>query len=166
MNYKTNFKTFASRPNASRRPRSRHFTQNLANDAKYLIELDFVYHQRRTKGNRLADGAHEHATLPGLRMHFLGARAWRTGARRKFDCPDEAKIAGIDHLRQTLVSVNPLLERACQARRVAEQVGTSTLVLTTDRAASGHLRQADANVSARKRVASKPKKAAPSGRAS
>ena len=33
---------------------------------------------------------------------------------------------------------------AMELRRIAEQVGTSTLMLTTDRAASGHLRQADA----------------------
>jgi len=33
-----------------------------------------------------------------------------------------------------------------ELRRIAEQVGTSTLMLTTERAASGRLRQADANV--------------------
>ncbi len=45
---------------------------------------------------------------------------------------------------------------AAELRRIAEQVGTSTLMLTTERAASGRLRQADAaNVAAHKR--SKPK---------
>jgi circadian clock protein KaiC len=37
---------------------------------------------------------------------------------------------------------------AVELRRIAEQVGTSTLMLTTERAASGRLRQADANVAA------------------
>jgi circadian clock protein KaiC len=40
---------------------------------------------------------------------------------------------------------------AAELRRIAEQVGTSTLMLTTERAASGRLRQADANVAARTR---------------
>jgi circadian clock protein KaiC len=35
---------------------------------------------------------------------------------------------------------------AMELRRIAEQVGTSTLTLTTERAASGRLRQADAAV--------------------
>jgi circadian clock protein KaiC len=35
---------------------------------------------------------------------------------------------------------------AVELRRIAEQVGTSTLMLTTQRAESGRLRQADANV--------------------
>jgi len=39
-----------------------------------------------------------------------------------------------------------------ELRRIAEQVGTSTLMLTTERAASGRLRQADANVAASTRV--------------
>jgi circadian clock protein KaiC len=37
---------------------------------------------------------------------------------------------------------------AVELRRIAEQVGTSTLMLTTERAASGRLRQADTNVAA------------------
>jgi circadian clock protein KaiC len=37
---------------------------------------------------------------------------------------------------------------AVELRRIAEQVGTSTLMLTTQRAESGRLRQADANVAA------------------
>ncbi len=37
---------------------------------------------------------------------------------------------------------------ALELRRIAEQVGTSTLMLTNERAASGRLRQADANVAA------------------
>lgn len=41
---------------------------------------------------------------------------------------------------------------AVELRRIAEQVGTSTLMLTTERAASGILRQADAKVAARTRV--------------
>ncbi len=41
---------------------------------------------------------------------------------------------------------------AVELRRIAEQVGTSTLMLTTERAASGRLRQADAKVPARTRV--------------
>ena len=44
---------------------------------------------------------------------------------------------------------------AAELRRIAEQVGTSTLMLTTERAASGRLRQADANVAAATR--DKPK---------
>jgi circadian clock protein KaiC len=40
---------------------------------------------------------------------------------------------------------------AVELRRIAEQVGTSTLMLTTERAASGILRQADAKVAARTR---------------
>ena len=43
---------------------------------------------------------------------------------------------------------------AGELRRIAEQVGTSTLMLTTDRAASGHLRQADAKVATRTPVRS------------
>ena len=46
---------------------------------------------------------------------------------------------------------------AMELRRIAEQVGTSALMLTTERAASGRLRQADANGAARVRVNSKPK---------
>ena len=41
---------------------------------------------------------------------------------------------------------------AVELRRIAEQVGTSTLMLTTERAASGRLRQADAKVTASTRV--------------
>ncbi len=41
---------------------------------------------------------------------------------------------------------------AVELRRIAEQVGTSTLMLTTERAASGLLRQADAKVTASPRV--------------
>ena len=41
---------------------------------------------------------------------------------------------------------------AVELRRIAEQVGTSTLMLTTERAASGRLRQADAKVTASPRV--------------
>jgi len=37
---------------------------------------------------------------------------------------------------------------AVELRRIAEQVGTSTLMLTTERAASGRLRQADIKVAA------------------
>jgi circadian clock protein KaiC len=40
---------------------------------------------------------------------------------------------------------------ALELRRIAEQVGTSTLMLTTERAASGILRQADAKVAAHTR---------------
>jgi len=39
-----------------------------------------------------------------------------------------------------------------ELRRIAEQVGTSTLMLTTERAASGRLRQADVKVANRARV--------------
>jgi circadian clock protein KaiC len=38
---------------------------------------------------------------------------------------------------------------SAELRRIAEQVGTSTLMLTTEQAASGRLRQADAKVLAR-----------------
>jgi circadian clock protein KaiC len=41
---------------------------------------------------------------------------------------------------------------AVELRRIAEQVGTSTLMLTTERTASGILRQADAKVVASRRV--------------
>ena len=41
-----------------------------------------------------------------------------------------------------------------ELRRIAEQVGTSTLMLTTERAASSRLRQADAKVPARPPVRS------------
>ena len=44
---------------------------------------------------------------------------------------------------------------AVELRRIAEQVGTSTLMLTTERAASGRLRQADDNVAATTRNKSK-----------
>ena len=40
---------------------------------------------------------------------------------------------------------------AVELRRIAEQVGTSTLMLNTERAASGRLRQADAKVATRPR---------------
>jgi len=40
---------------------------------------------------------------------------------------------------------------SAELRRIADQVGTSTLMLTTERAASGILRQADAKVAARTR---------------
>jgi circadian clock protein KaiC len=46
---------------------------------------------------------------------------------------------------------------AAELRRIAEQVGTSTLMLTTERAASGRLRQADVKVAASPRGNSKPK---------
>ena len=41
---------------------------------------------------------------------------------------------------------------ALELRRIAEQVGTRTLMLTNERAASGILRQADSKVAARTRV--------------
>ena len=41
---------------------------------------------------------------------------------------------------------------SAELRRIADQVGTSTLMLTTERAASGLLRQADVSVAARARV--------------
>ena len=44
---------------------------------------------------------------------------------------------------------------ALELRRIAEQVGTRTLLLGTERAASGRLRQADAKVSAHTRGKSK-----------
>jgi circadian clock protein KaiC len=40
---------------------------------------------------------------------------------------------------------------ALELRQIAEQVGTQTLLLTTERAASGILRQADVSVAARAR---------------
>jgi chromosome segregation and condensation protein ScpB len=43
---------------------------------------------------------------------------------------------------------------ALELRRIAEQVGTRTLLLGTERAASGILRQADAKVMARTRIRS------------
>ncbi|MDP1579113.1 MAG: circadian clock protein KaiC [Candidatus Didemnitutus sp.] len=46
-----------------------------------------------------------------------------------------------------------------ELRRIAEQVGTSTLKLTTERAASGLLRQADAKVAANSRGKAKPREA-------
>jgi circadian clock protein KaiC len=46
---------------------------------------------------------------------------------------------------------------AVELRRIAEQVGTSTRTLTTERAASGRLRQADAQIVARPPNGSKPK---------
>jgi circadian clock protein KaiC len=46
---------------------------------------------------------------------------------------------------------------AAELRRIAEQVGTSTLMLTTERAASGRLRQADVKMAASTRGNSKPK---------
>ncbi len=47
---------------------------------------------------------------------------------------------------------------AVELRRIAEQVGTSTLMLTTDRAASGHLRQADVKVPTSTRSKPTPEK--------
>ncbi len=44
---------------------------------------------------------------------------------------------------------------AVELRRIDEQVGTSTLMLNTERAASGRLRQADAKVAAHTRGGSK-----------
>jgi circadian clock protein KaiC len=46
---------------------------------------------------------------------------------------------------------------AMELRRIAEQVGTSTLMLTTQRTASGLLRQADVSVAGHKRGNSKPR---------
>ena len=46
---------------------------------------------------------------------------------------------------------------AVELRRIDEQVGTQTRLLTTERAASGRLRQADAKIVAQVRHASKPK---------
>jgi circadian clock protein KaiC len=46
---------------------------------------------------------------------------------------------------------------AVELRRIAEQVGTRTFVLGTERAASGLLRQADIKVAASTRGNSKPK---------
>jgi chromosome segregation and condensation protein ScpB len=43
---------------------------------------------------------------------------------------------------------------ALELRRIAEQVGTRTLLLTTERVASGILRQADIKVAARTQVRS------------
>ena len=45
---------------------------------------------------------------------------------------------------------------AGELRRIAEQVGTSTRMLTTDRAASGHLRQADAQAAVSPRSKPRP----------
>jgi circadian clock protein KaiC len=45
---------------------------------------------------------------------------------------------------------------AVELRRIAEQAGTSTLMLTTQRAESGRLRQADANVATGARGKAKP----------
>jgi len=47
---------------------------------------------------------------------------------------------------------------AVELRRIAEQVGTRTLVLGTERAESGRLRQADAKVAARTRGKPRPEK--------
>ena len=46
---------------------------------------------------------------------------------------------------------------AAELRRIAEQVGTRTLVLGTERAASGRLRQADAKVAAGRRAKPAPR---------
>jgi len=45
---------------------------------------------------------------------------------------------------------------AVELRRIAEQVGTRTLVLGTERAASGRLRQADVKVAASTRGKPRP----------
>ena len=47
---------------------------------------------------------------------------------------------------------------AVELRRIAEQVGTRTFVLGTERAASGLLRQADTNVTAITRGKTKPER--------
>ena len=72
-------------------------------------------------------------------------------ARRKREI--ERKRAAIE--RQISGLRSDYEAEAVELRRIDEQVGTSTLMLNTERAASGRLRQADAKVVAHTRNGSK-----------
>ena len=87
--------------------------------------------QRHRSASR--EAAHEKAEAPAGQQE---------AARRKRELKQkrvllEQKISGMRLEYET---------EAAELRRIAEQVGTRTLLLATDRAASGHLRQADVKV--------------------
>jgi len=75
------------------------------------------------------------------------------GARRKREL--DRKRAAIE--RQISALRSEYETEAGELRRIDEQVGTQTRVLTTERAASGRLRQADAKAAASVRGNSEPK---------
>ena len=91
-----------------------------------------------TGSARAAQGALEKAAL--LSSHQEAARRKRELERKRESI--ERQINGLrsDYESETM-----------ELRRIDEQVGTSTLMLTTERTASGILRQADAKVVARTR---------------
>ncbi len=92
-----------------------------------------------TGSARAAQGALEKAAL--LSSHQEAARRKRELERKRETI--ERQISGLrsDYESETM-----------ELRRIDEQVGTSTLMLTTERAASGILRQADAKSVARTRA--------------
>ena len=85
-----------------------------------------------TGSARVAQGDLEKATL--LISQQEAARLQREVERKRAAL--ERQISSLRSEYET---------EAAELRRIAEQVGTSTLMLTTERAASGRLRQADAN---------------------
>ena len=94
-----------------------------------------------TGSARVAQGALEKAVV-------LANQQQAAGLKREV----ERKRAAIE--RQISGLRSDYEAEAGELRRIAEQVGTSTLMLTTDRTASGHLRQADAKVVVSPRVRS------------
>jgi circadian clock protein KaiC len=99
-----------------------------------------------TGSARAAQGALEKAAL--LSSHQEAARRKRELERKRESI--ERQISGLrsDYESETM-----------ELRRIDEQVGTSTLMLTTERTASGILRQADAKVVAHTRSRSRNGKA-------
>jgi circadian clock protein KaiC len=97
-----------------------------------------------TGSARAAQGALEKAAV--LAGQQEAARCKRELERKRAAL--ERQISGLRSDYET---------EAVELRRIAEQVGTRTLVLTTERAASGRLRQADAKVAASVRGNFKPK---------
>ena len=89
-----------------------------------------------TGSARVAQGALEKAAV--LSSQQEAAQLKREVERKRTALERQIKDMRTDHETE-----------AEELRRIAEQVGTRTLMLTTDRAASGHLRQADAKASVR-----------------
>jgi circadian clock protein KaiC len=98
-----------------------------------------------TGSARAAQGALEKAVV-------LASQQEAARRKRELERKREAIERQISGLRSDYES------ETMELRRIDEQVGTRSLVLTTERAASGRLRQADAQIAVNGRVSAKPKK--------
>jgi circadian clock protein KaiC len=79
---------------------------------------------------------------------YIGASGVLTGSARAARCKRELERKRAALERQISGLRSDYETEAVELRRIAEQVGTRTLVLGTERAASGRLRQADAKAPA------------------